>query len=188
MNLLWEKGGLRIRDVHLFNENIASPYLTSVATSNECSFFTIPFVDGYLWSDSVKFAGLSFKTTENGKDILLEGKDPVIHDSIPGKLFITWPLKSIEDTLEIEMDEQKIKMNIIGKHSIKWFLDLEVARGAKLPFAKITSNVVECRFDKSTYPVNLLKGSFSDAATGSALRISPENNELVLDLSQKMAD
>ena len=100
VNLLWEKDGLRVRDVHLFNENIASPYLTSVATSNECSFFTIPFVDGYLWSDSVKFAGLRFKTTENGKDILLEGKDPVIQDSKPGKLFITWPLKSIEDTKE----------------------------------------------------------------------------------------
>ena len=92
VNLLWEKGTLRFRDIHLFNEKFASVYTANRATSNECSFFTLPFVDGYIWSAPEKTAGLRFKTIVNGKEMLLEGRNPVITDSIPGKLHISWPL------------------------------------------------------------------------------------------------
>jgi len=61
VNLLWENGTLCFRDIHLFNEKIPSAYLTKKATSNECSFFTLPFVDGYLWSTPQKIAGLRLK-------------------------------------------------------------------------------------------------------------------------------
>lgn len=88
INLLWEKGTLRFRDIHLFNENFPSIYTTSKATSNEYSFFTLPFVDGFIWSTPGVFAGLRFKALIDGKEILLEGKDPVVTNTIPGVLHI----------------------------------------------------------------------------------------------------
>ncbi|MEP6684074.1 MAG: hypothetical protein ABJA35_12475, partial [Parafilimonas sp.] len=57
INFLWEDDGLRIRDIHLFNENFPSVYETKPVTENECKFFTLPFIDGYIWSDSNTFAG-----------------------------------------------------------------------------------------------------------------------------------
>lgn len=53
-NLFWENGGLRFRDIHLFDEDFESKYLTERVNSNECFFFTLPFVDGYVWSHRKK--------------------------------------------------------------------------------------------------------------------------------------
>ena len=69
---------LTIRDIHLFNENFPSVYSKEKATSNECSFFTLPFVDGYIWSKPGNLAGLRFKALVDGKEVLLEGGIPVI--------------------------------------------------------------------------------------------------------------
>ncbi len=43
MNLLWENGTLRFRDIHLFNENLASSYLTQKSTSTKSSLFILIF-------------------------------------------------------------------------------------------------------------------------------------------------
>src|SRR6185312_11881264 len=69
LNLLWENGSLRFRDIHLFDEDFVSDYLTKKSTSNQCSFFTLPFVDGHIWSSAEKIAGLRFKTIVNGKEV-----------------------------------------------------------------------------------------------------------------------
>ncbi|HVZ96099.1 MAG TPA: hypothetical protein VG847_04435, partial [Chitinophagaceae bacterium] len=45
INILWEDNALRIRDIHLFNENFPSVYENEIATTNECRFFTLPFAD-----------------------------------------------------------------------------------------------------------------------------------------------
>ncbi len=127
INLLWENGNLRFRDIHLFNEKFPSVYETTKATSNECSFFTLPFVDGYLWSNTLKIAGLRFKAIIDGKELLLEGGNPVITDSISGKLHISWPLKSFEGTLVMDLDERQVDIKIISGKSINWFLDLTSA-------------------------------------------------------------
>jgi hypothetical protein len=182
-NLLWENGGLRFRDIHLFNENFPSVYTTAKATSNECSFFTLPFVDGFLWSNPGVLAGLRFKAIVDGKEIFLEGKDPVITNKIRGVLHISWPLKSFSNTLEMEMDERKIKLLMTGKETINWFLDLTTAPNANLPFQEINSQEVACRFENMDYSVTGCKGSFSKPNDSIALRMIPEKNEIMLDLS-----
>ena len=182
-NLLWENNNLRFRDIHLFNENFPSLYTKNRATSNECSFFTLPFVDGYVWSSNGKKAGLWFKATENGKEILLEGGTPAIKDNIPGKLHISWPLKSFDGTLVMEIDEKQIRMTVETSKPIDWFLDLSVSDNAALPFTKINSGQVDCRFEGSNYPVKAIKGSFSKPTNGPVIRMRPEMNTLVLNFS-----
>ncbi|KAA9035477.1 hypothetical protein FW778_21185 [Ginsengibacter hankyongi] len=181
-NLLWEKGTLRFRDIHLFNENFPSVYTNEKATSNECSFFTLPFVDGYAWSAPGKIAGLRFKNIVDGKEVLMKGGNPAITDSIAGKLRISWPLESLKDTLVIDIDEQQIKMKLEGVESVTWFLDLTTDDNAKLPFKKIISTRVDCEFEGMKYPVKAVKGAFSKLNSG-VFRITPHNNTLILNLA-----
>ena len=183
VNLLWEKGALRFRDIHLFNENFPSAYTLNKATSNECSFFTLPFVDGYRWSTPDNIAGLRFKALVGGKEILMEGKDPVINDSMPGILHITWPLKSCDGALVMDIDERKIKISLRGAKPVDWFLDLSAAEKAGLPFQKISPSRVDCRFENMDYSITTTQGSFSKPKDAAVLRISPEGNTLILNLA-----
>ena len=184
INLLWENGNLRIRDIHLFDEKFQSPYFAKKATSNECSFFTLPFVDGYIWSTPQKIAGLRFKAILNGKETLIEGKDPTITDSITGKLHISWPLKSFDGTLVMDIDEQQIKMKIEGKKTIDWYLDMTTADNMKLPFKKIIAKRIDCEFDVMKYAIKAEKGSFSVPGNGIIFRMKPEKNTLILRLTE----
>jgi len=184
MNLLWEKGTLRFRDIHLFNEKFPSVYTANRATSNECSFFTLPLVDGYIWSAPEKTAGLRFKAIVNGKEILLEGRNPVITDSIPGKLHISWPLKSSHGKLVIDMDEKQVTMKITGDNSINWFLDLTTSLKAKLPFKKISPTRIDCSFEGMPYFITAVKGSFSKPENDIVFRVKPLKNLIVLNLAE----
>ncbi len=181
-NLLWENGTLRFRDIHLFNENFPSVYTKGKATSNECSFFTLPLVDGYIWSAPNKIAGLRFKTVIDGKEVLLEGGDPVVTDSIAGKLHISWPLKSFEGTLIVDIDERQLKMKIESSKSNKWFLDLTTADNATLPFKKINAKQVDCEFEGMNYFIKAEKGRFSKPGSGVVFRMTPEDNSVTLNL------
>lgn len=184
LNLLWEDGTLRFRDIHLFNENLPSDYLTERATSNECIFFTLPFVDGYIWSTPDKIAGLRFKAIQNGKEILIEGENPTIISSVPGKLHVSWPLKSFDATLVIDIDEQQIEMKMEGSNSIDWFLDLTTAASATLPFETISSDRIDCKFGEMNYFISAQKGAFSKPNDGLAFRITPAANALQLNFAE----
>jgi len=182
-NLLWENGTLRFSDIHLFNENFPSIYTTQKATSNECSFFTLPFVDGYIWSVADTIAGLRFKTVVNGKEVLMEGGDPVVNDSLKDKLHISWPLKSMPGTLVIELNEKEITMKIEGGKSNNWFLDLTTAGSAKLPFKNVSPSYVNCEFEGMKYAVKAARGSFSKPVDRTVFRITPRDNSVVLNFA-----
>ncbi len=183
-NLLWEDGTLRFRDIHLFDEDLPSDYLTKRGTSSQCFFYTLPFVDGNIWSSPEKIAGLRFKAIVNGKEISIEGKDPIVSDSIPGKLHILWPLKTIDGVLIMDIDERGIAMQMKGKKPINWFLDLTTADNVNLPFKKYTSSRIDCQFKGLDYSITATKGSFSKPGDGVAFRMTPKKNTLMLNLSR----
>jgi hypothetical protein len=185
INMLWEDGSLRIRDIHLFDEKFPSVYETKPATSNECTFFTLPVVDGYIWSKPGHIAGLRLKKTVNGKEILVKGSFPVFTNTGKSSMHISYPLINAEGTLEIDLTETKIKMHLESKTANNWFFDLDTAPGAQLPFKKIAPKQVDCQFEKTGYLLKAPKGSFSKPANGSILRITPDRmtNTIVLDFA-----
>lgn len=185
INLLWENNTLRFRDIHIFNENLSSDYVAKKGTSTKCSFYTLPFVDGFNWSSTDDVAGLRFKTIVNGKEKLIEGGVPVIRDSIQGKLNIFWPLKSLDAAFVFDVDENKMEIKLEGENSINWFLDLTAADNAKLPFEEILSQQINCQFEGMNYNVTTGKGIFSEPGNGVDFRIAPENNTLTLNFAQK---
>jgi hypothetical protein len=182
MNILWENGTLRIRDIHLFDENMPSVYETTPATANECTFFTLPVVDGYIWSKPDRLAGLRLKASVNGKEILLEGGDPLFTRKGDDIMHVSWPLRTVKGSLEIDLSEKKMAMELRGGPSIDWWLELTTADGVKLPYDSVSAQRVDCSFEGMKYSIRLEKGSFSKSA-GAGLRMSPQGNIISLGLS-----
>ncbi len=180
MNILWEKGTLRVRDIHLFDEHFPSVYETQAATSNECTFFTLPVVDGYIWSRPNQLAGLRLKAVVDGKEILLEGDDPKFIKTGASTMHITWPLRTINGTFEIDLSETQVKMKLVSPKVIDWFLDLTTAEKVKLPFDTIDTKNLDCSFENMKYRVKAEKGAFSKPDNGAVWRISPQLNDIIL--------
>lgn len=182
-NLLWEDGGLRFRDIHLFNEKLPSVYEKQKATSNECTFFTLPVVDGYLWSKPNNLAGLRFKAVIDGKETLLQGGDPVINDAVKGKLAITWPLKTVKGTLTISFDERQVKIHLKTDRPLDWYMDLTAADTTKLPFKNITNRKLNAKFEGLNYSLTAIKGKFSKPGNGIVWRLNSEGGDIVLNMT-----
>jgi hypothetical protein len=180
INILWEHGTLRIRDVHLFNENLPSVYETQPVTENECRFFTLPFVDGYIWSKPEQLAGLRLKAVIDGKEISLKGGDPKFTRTGPGIMHISWPLQTVQGWVEIDLDEKKMEMKLKINQALNWFLDLSTAADVQLPFGSISGRNLDCSFEGMHYNIQAAKGSFSKPGSGSVLRIQPQSNAIDL--------
>ena len=177
--MLWENNSLRIRDIHLFNEAFPDVYTTQVATENECSFFTLPIVDGYIWSKKDQIAGLRLKAVIDGKEILLEGKDPKFTQT-QNNVHISWPLTTVNGSLEIDLNEKSMTIKLTGKASINWYLNLNTADNASLPFTGINPKQIDCSFEGMKYKLQAVKGSFSKPDTGAVLRITPQMNVITI--------
>lgn len=61
INLYGEGGNFRIRDIHVFDENIPCPYENVVCTENSCTFETLPVVDGNMFSGNGILSGVFFE-------------------------------------------------------------------------------------------------------------------------------
>lgn len=179
-NILWEEGTLRFRDIHVFDEGLPSDYLTERVQSNECHFFTLPVIDGYLWSTRENIAGLRLKAVIDGTETLVQGGDPNITQLKPGTLRITWPVTSFQGAFVIDIDERNIKMTLQTNESPDWFLDLTTAPKADLPFTAVTPQRVTCRFKDRNYAIVLEQGEFSMPDKDIAFRIKPANNTVQL--------
>lgn len=179
-NLLWENNALRIRDIHLFDENLESPYLFQKATSESCAYYTLPFVDGFRWSSADHTAGLKLKVVVDGKEILPEGGNIQVDDSSPGKLHVSWTLGSVKNAFIIDMDEKQLSIKTEGSESLTWYLELIAAKDVPLPFKTIGKKRIDCSFLGMNYSISLAKGVFIKSEDNLGFKIGPEQNELVL--------
>jgi len=186
LNLLWENGALRIRDIHLFNEDFPSVYTTQKATSNECSFFTLPVVDGYLWSQAEQLAGLQFKAKVNGQEVVLQGGKPKVTNPEEGLLHISWPLNTLSGTLEMDIQEDQFAIKLVGNtEPVEWFLDMKAAMPEKIPLTAIKPQQLDYQFEGMNYAVKAEKGSFAATEGTRLFRIAPEDQMLTLQMKAK---
>lgn len=136
---------------------ISNKYLVTI-TSNECKSFTLLLVDGYLWSTKGITAGLKFKASVNRKDTLIRFGDPAVSDREPGKLIVSWPVKTFKGTLRIVFNDQQIAMSMTAPANSKWFLDMDARKDVKLPFRKVSARGITAQFEGISYKANLNKG------------------------------
>ena len=183
-NLLWDKGALRIRDIHLFNERLPSIYENAAATSNECRFFTLPFVDGYLWSKPGQpLAGLRLKAMVGGREVMMAGGEPKVTNVGTTEVRIRWPLTTIKGVLYIRLREDRMEIRLESRTPVDWYLELNTAEGVSLPYTSIDSLGVNGRFEGLVYRVGMDKGRCQKTDKGAALIIRPQTNTLIMDFS-----
>lgn len=178
-NLLWEKGSLRFRDLHLFNENLESEYLKKPATSSQCFYWTLPIVDGFYWSSPQMIAGLRFKT-KAGQEI--QGGDPIVDDRKEGELSIRWPVTSPKGEIRITFNEATMKISAELEGKEDWFLELGHDPAAQLPFKQVQDGKLSCLYKGFSYSVSAKQGSFHQGSPG-GLQIIPAAQSVVLDFS-----
>ena len=180
-NLLWDEGTMRFRDIHLFDETIASDYLTKRGTSTQCHYYTLPFVDGFRWSSLQTVAGLRLKSA-GGLEI--NGGDPTVDDRTDGELVVRWPVYSPEGEIVITFNETSVTISAKGEMNDNWFLELSSDKKANLPFRKIESKKLSCTYKNAPYAISAIQGVFTNEPD-SGLRIIPEENRIVLDFSSR---
>ena len=184
-NLLWENGTLRFRDIHLFDEELESAYLTEKGTSTQCFYYTLPFVDGFNWSSAEVVAGLRFKHVKDDSLVEIKGKDPVVQDDVKGELSVTWPLGEDGEEINMVFKESTISINATkGKELDNWFLELSYDEEAKLPFNRILYKSIDCQYEDFNYALSLQAGRFI-REQNEGLRLIPEDGLIVIDLALK---
>lgn len=177
-NLLWDKGTMRFRDIHLFDESVASDYLTKAGKSTQCFYYTLPVVDGFNWSSLQTIAGLRLKTLD-GKEI--KGGMPVVDDSHEGNLIVKWPTEYPKGEVVLTFNEKSVSIRAAGMKD-GWYLELSSDKKAELPFGKIDRKKISCSFKNAAYSISAKRGEFTNEPDF-GLRITPEDNRIVLDFS-----
>ncbi len=185
-NLLWDNGVLRFRDIHLFDENMTSLYRNEKGTSNQCLYFTLPFVDGYFWSDNEKLSGLRFKAMVDEREVELKGDNLSSTRVANDVLEVDWKLNNKHGTFNISFDENNLIIYFQGDKNLNWFLDLDVSSNAELPFTSILSKKVTARFKDTEYSVTAVQGKFIKYEN--VFRLNPDNNAIIFNFSVEKND
>ena len=183
-NLLWEKGTFRFRDIHLFDESYKSAYLEKPEDGNQFLFYTLPVVDGFMWSEGLDRAGLRIvRLDKDGDKEELTLDHPVVTEIGKDTLVV-----SAEDSkghaFKITFYETRFEVVALSKEAdFSWALELKAAAGKELPFTVIEDKAVNASFDGFNYVITCGKGRIKKPESGSdyVFRIFPSDQEIVID-------
>lgn len=157
-NLLWEKGTFRFRDIHLFDESYKSAYLEKPGDGNQFLFYTLPVVDGFMWSEGLDRAGLRIvRLDKDGDKEELTLDHPVVTEIGKDTLVV-----SAEDSkghaFKITFYETRFEVAALSKEAdFSWALELKAAAGKELPFTVIEDKAVNASFDGFNYVITCEK-------------------------------
>lgn len=189
-NLLWEKGRFRFRDIHLFDERFKSEYLDTPGTGDRFLFYTLPFVDGFMWSKGGDRAGLSLvRTCRDGQAEELRLDSPEVKERGRSVLEVRGN-DQYGDTFRITLHDDRIEVSSpdAGK-DVAWALQLHAAPGTELPFTDVGGKSANAVFRGHSYSVTCSEGSFEKAAEGDShvLRIIPDNGKITIDCAVRQS-
>ena len=100
-------------------------------------------------------------------------------------MLVSWPL-SQGSALQVTLKEKTVFFKLTGNRSLSWYLELETAPGARLPFTNISLRQVDGSFETFNYHVSAGKGRFSTPSNGTVFRLQPEKNEIRLNWYRKI--
>lgn len=187
-NLLWERGTFRFRDIHLFDEDYKSTYLDKPGDGNQFLFYTLPVVDGFMWSEGMDRAGLRIvQLDKNGgkeelslgnPEVMEVGKDTLVvsAEDSKGRLF------------KISFYETRFEVASVSEDAdFSWALELRVAEGKELPFAAIEDQALNANFGGFNYQVVCDKGHIRKPEPGSdyVFRMFPSDKEIIINCTNE---
>lgn len=187
-NLLWDNNSFRFRDLHLFDEKFKSDYYDKAGAGSQFYYYTLPVVDGFIWSSNDDRAGLRILKVDmkgNLKEIQLNG--PVVTEPSEESLLVE--CKDNEGNIfKILFKEDQFQISCKPKMiGFKWLLALKTASGAELPFQSVKGNRVKAIFKNYNYGITCLRGSVKreNLVKGFVFSLIPSGNELTVDCTNK---
>ena len=184
VNLLWEGRSFRFRDIHLFDEKVESPYYKQPGEGNQFLYFTLPVVDGFLWSTAAERAGLRINSIDRSgavKEVSLG--EPTLTEPDAGVLVVECPDEA-GNIFRLTFREERIEVSCRPVDSnFQWMLELKIAPGAEVPFRSVEKNRIEAEFSGYGYGIEITKGSARDTEAGAnyVFRLIPSGNKLIVD-------
>lgn len=189
-NLLWEKGRFRFRDIHLFDERFKSEYLDTPGTGDRFLFYTLPFVDGFMWSKGEDRAGLSLvRTGSDGHAEELRLDSPEVKERGRSVLEVRGN-DQYGDTFRIMLHDDRIEVSSPdADKDVAWALQLHAAPGTELPFTDVGGKSANAVFRGHSYSVTCSEGRFEKVAEGDShvLRIIPDNGKITIDCAVRQS-
>lgn len=192
LNLMWEGERMFVRDIHLFDENQESLYLNTPCTTDYCHYWTLPVVDGNVWSnDSVRGALRFYRVMPDGSSEEMKFGEPVMSND--GKtLTVSVPVVGADADMIITLDEARAAFALRGhngdKGETRWYAALEHAPSAALPFNKVSPARVEGSYNGYGYSFGVQDGVFAGSVTAprneagalTRLTVTPDKDSFIL--------
>lgn len=181
-NLLWKNQDFSFRDIHLFDERFKSQYVDKPGESSQFFFYTLPMVDGYMWSTPEDRAGMQIvQHSASGEKKIVRLNPPTITEPDTKTLVVTctdvenhsFKMTFTESDFEITCDT--------NDKDFRWSLDLHTA-SSELPFKEIEGQNIMAEFQGFKYVIRCLNGK-PEISGDCALRISPVQNRIKIDCS-----
>lgn len=179
-NLLWKNQDFSFRDIHLFDERFKSQYVDKPGESSQFFFYTLPMVDGYMWSTPEDRAGMQIvQHSASGEKKIVRLNPPTITEPDIKTLEVTctdvenhsFKMTFTESDFEITCDT--------NDKDFRWSLDLHTA-SSELPFKEIEGQNIMAEFQGFKYVIRCLDGK-PEISGDCALRISPVQNRIKID-------
>ena len=184
LNILWENSVFFIRDLHRFDETVASVTHDTALTTTFLAYGTLPVIDGALWSGAEKAGMWPVLLSADGTKLpMTPDGPPVVKELNATDLSISQPLRG-GGTLAMVCSETKITftgVDGVGK-PLSWGWDMVGGAEQKIAVQAVTSNNIAYHYTGANYQLRLASNAgYCEQLTNGAVRLSPNRlGQLVL--------
>ena len=179
LNLLWDKGGFFLRDIHRFDERVVSATHDSALATSSLTYGTLPVMDGSLWSGNEQ-AGIRpvLLSPDGNSSVMAPDGPPVARVLNKTDLSISQALSG-GGTFFIVCRETNVTFTGVDQQGkpLRWAWDMTGGEQQKSAVRKVASNSVTYRSLGVDYELRLSPnaGSFQQMVNG-PIRISPNSS------------
>ncbi|HOW72070.1 MAG TPA: hypothetical protein PKY77_15830 [Phycisphaerae bacterium] len=182
-NLFWDENGLRIRDIHMFDEQYPERYLNQQVTTHAAVYDTLPAIDGFTWSTrETRAAARPVLVSPDGKTSPMTTGTPEVTEQGKEALEISVPVTD-GGRLTVRCEPERMLLQTEQGASTSWALELSWAPDKKPPIEGVEEGAVLYRHNGFAYRQRMSKGRFR--AQPGQPRLIMEAQEGVLKLELK---
>jgi hypothetical protein len=172
-NLLWEPAGFRFRDLHLFDQRLASPYLTAPLTTTACHYYALPLLDGFHWSTARDAAGFRVVALDTAGPRPVEVGPPTVTEPNASTLRLACPLPGGEFT--VLCAEDRLTCALPPGHALHFTWPCTPP-----PITSHTAQALHYRYHDWPYALRLRHGTVQPAPAGYLFNPGPAGLEFHL--------
>ena len=181
-NLFWDKGGFRIRDIHLFDDRYPERYLKERVATHACTYDTLPVMDGFTWSTRESLAGIRPVTlSTDGKTAPIVTGSPEITEQGADTLVVTVPVVG-GGRLVVRCEPEGMVLRSEGNTPRSWGLEMTWAAGKKPPIEAVENDSLRYRHDGFSYRLRAGQGHFRAEQGRSRIIIEARDGVVKLEL------